>query len=576
MLLARISRGTKKLFFVLLFLLSFLTTYVIPLFAIPTAESFVAPDWNKITFASFGAIDSNGAVVAPIDVIQDLGYDPSRIWQKGFSAAEVLKLGDFSPTELSDFALSTVADFTGIDLGAIEQLSLDKFDLTAWQTWGSLSQAIPGLDKIPIGQIKPAIDFFSSLGAAEIPLNASIVEAIGINPSLGQIPLGDVLNLSNYSIADIPFLSNTSFNQFFKWQESFIGDIPGLQFVSFGSFLDIFATQTVRFDKPWEKESGDPNIGDDRFVSGSAIKGKVTPKRCPSGERCDYLALTNPPGTNSLPHQKNFVGQRIAWGQQQVEGGYGPLKKLNGGKEPTGYLPFGHFVKVAVKSIDQSDGSADLEFYFPICGQPYVDSCSPYFVGGFPYRTLREKDLMIISGASRPKNLNLPQNLARRRQEALMGMGYDNTIAYADIPPGEINQRIIDSAIANQGMPTDNRYSPAATKNGRLSCAWAVNEVLKDAGIKPLGANQLHVLSVERDLQNGRGVAVAPSDARAGDIVLVDRPGTAYQHIGVCLNNGCTKAISNSSAAASFSWISDGHFSPTYTGARRSIYRVTN
>ena len=131
-------------------------------------------------------------------------------------------------------------------------------------------------------------------------------------------------------------------------------------------------------------------------------------------------------------------------------------------------------------------------------------------------------------------------------------------------------------ALGLKGMPTGNGYSPPATENGRLSCAWAVNQVLQQAGIKPLGKNQLHVLSVERDLKNGRGFRVRPNEARPGDLTLVDFPGTNRQHIGICLNNGCTRAISNSSTSASFSTISDGHFSYSYRGARRAIYRVSN
>ncbi|MGF1488333.1 MAG: hypothetical protein ACFBSE_14700, partial [Prochloraceae cyanobacterium] len=569
---------TKKLFLVLLFLVSCcLQVYISPLAALPNPqpEVIVQPDWNNVSFASLPPITSPGLVNAPASLIEQLGYNPSRAWQIGDRAADILKIGDFSPTELPDFALSTVSSITGIEISTLTSLSLDKFSLMEWQNWDSLISAIPDLGGLPISRVKIAKDFFGELNSGDLPTDLSIMDAIGFSGS-GQIKLSQVLNLSEYQIADVPLLEITQIDSFLKWQESFISGIPGLKFVSFGSFIDFFSTQTARVDWTWsDAEHGSPTLLSERFTSGSAIRGKVTPKKCPPAEPSAYIELTNAP-TSTI----NFVGQRIATSSQKVEGGYGILKYLNGGLEPTGFLPFGKFAKVAIDEIIANEGIATLALYFNVCGQPWVDSCSSYFIGGFPLFTVREKDLLVISGVSSPKNLNIPSNLARIKQELLnrSGIGYSGSreVVYSDIPAGEINQNILNTALNSKGMPTGNGYSPAATENGRLACAWAVNQVLIDAGIRPLGKNQLHVLSIEADLKNGRGVAVNPVEAQPGDLVIVDVPGTNRQHIGICLDNGCDRAISNSSGNASFSWISDGHFSSSYSGARRAIYRVVN
>jgi len=140
-----------------------------------------------------------------------------------------------------------------------------------------------------------------------------------------------------------------------------------------------------------------------------------------------------------------------------------------------------------------------------------------------------------------------------------------------DTPQGDYANSKIVSAIQQLGA-FDTSGIPG-TDSGTLACAAAVNRVIQAAGFDPVGANTLYVPSVEQDLKNGRGVAVSATDARPGDIVLVDGGGKR-QHIGFCLDNGCTRAISNSSSRAAFNWQSDGHFNPVYPGARRAIYRL--
>ncbi|XHX78551.1 MAG: hypothetical protein RBJ76_01020 [Stenomitos frigidus ULC029] len=138
--------------------------------------------------------------------------------------------------------------------------------------------------------------------------------------------------------------------------------------------------------------------------------------------------------------------------------------------------------------------------------------------------------------------------------------------------PGEINKRIYEEAL----KALKERMSSCAvpgTDNGRNGCAWAVNQVLSRSGLSKIGSNPLYVPSVEEALKGGRGQRLSPSQAKAGDILIVD-DGVSRGHIGICLSDGCTRSISNSSSNCSFIWQSDGNFSESYAGVPRSIYRV--
>jgi hypothetical protein len=153
---------------------------------------------------------------------------------------------------------------------------------------------------------------------------------------------------------------------------------------------------------------------------------------------------------------------------------------------------------------------------------------------------------------------------------------------------GDLNAAIMNAISEVQAEGFSASVIPG-TNNGRLGCAGAVNYVLSSAGIEPLGPGahpwgSLSVAgsqgySVEEALQGGRGVAVEASEAQPGDLNIIDMGGS--RHIGICINVGCTRVVSNSSTRAgngqpSFVWESDGYFTPSYGGGRRAIYRVTN
>lgn len=116
------------------------------------------------------------------------------------------------------------------------------------------------------------------------------------------------------------------------------------------------------------------------------------------------------------------------------------------------------------------------------------------------------------------------------------------------------------------------------TQNGKFACMWSVNQVLKDAGISPLGNDTLLVLEARDELLQGRGLLVSQLEARPGDLVIIDAGGW-QQHIGICLNYSCTKVKSNSSHQASFSWISNSGFKypqGPYNSGTPEFWRLKN
>lgn len=104
---------------------------------------------------------------------------------------------------------------------------------------------------------------------------------------------------------------------------------------------------------------------------------------------------------------------------------------------------------------------------------------------------------------------------------------------------------------------------------GNNACAWSLNRVLSKAGIAPLGDNPNYVPSLYEALQNGRGKEVSSADAKAGDLVVA----FGEAHIGIGLDDGCSRVLSNSSSRALFGWESDTDFDGSY-GGPSTIYRL--
>lgn len=166
---------------------------------------------------------------------------------------------------------------------------------------------------------------------------------------------------------------------------------------------------------------------------------------------------------------------------------------------------------------------------------------------------------------------NRPDGLISGTLDIISGNGGNSAPEPGEVPSsdGTIPGKICAAAIAYEGTST--RNAPG-TQGGKLACAWAVNEVFKDAGLRPIGNSA--VRNMESAMQAGRGFRMAQNSARCGDVVILTE--SRGSHVGICLNAGCTSVLSNSSSRRSFTWRSAPDFRPSYKSGAFRIYRVTN
>jgi hypothetical protein len=165
---------------------------------------------------------------------------------------------------------------------------------------------------------------------------------------------------------------------------------------------------------------------------------------------------------------------------------------------------------------------------------------------------------------------NAQRYLASIQGTSIATLKESSSTCATNVASGPIQQRIYQAAKDSYGMDSSRSGLPGG---GNVACAWAVNRVLNQAGISTVGSNPNLVFSVRDALEAGRGQEIkARSQAQAGDLALALGSGNK-QHIGICMNDGCTQVISNSSSRQSFTWKSDTDFGGYY-GVPSKIYRV--
>ena len=693
------------------------------------------PDWSRISFRTLPPVMSDGSFTAPSDIANVVGYDLSRSWKAGQTTDTYLKLGDFQTSLYPQiFNLYTIAEMNKFDL---QQVTLGSLEMAKWQTVNDLVTAIPGLSNVPVTQVKPIAQLLSQSNF-RAGLSDSIGALLSESPELGQLSLGELgVQLNNFSITDIPGLDNIPLQNLKNWGNSSIAGVPGLAEIPLDKMpnpvgaVGILGMVDVTY--------GPAEQNRNNTISGSKQAGFTV--NC--SKDCAHAELTASPEL----HGKQWISGKY----QEVEGGEGFLKAVNGGKEPTGRHPFGEAFKVAVWDVDESSGTVSTALFFRICKRGIPDlGCTPYFLGPIPFLNYSEKSFMLVGlldglgGGSQPESIPtgvieqasamgipagaLPgsnsfvsgfglcgegpggvdfsalaaafssiegnygsvgsyvcdgdgncgrglgryqymsyrpdvrsalsqqpdgvailskldsgaaisqselervfppeaqdnifkgdqsRNIQQAQQEGFSGQrlvervgqihfggpgapidggasdvhgrltlktyGEELAHQYSTVaasgagkqcsetasgkatPAGETNQSIYQSMGSMGGVDTS-----MGPDGGNLACAWAVNRVLTNAGVQPLGTNTNYVPSVEADLQNGRGAQISQSEARAGDIVIEG----SQTHIGICLNEGCTQVRSNSSSRARFAWDSDFNFNGFYGGGSSRVYRI--
>ncbi len=352
-------------------------------------EGAKVPDWGKITFDSLPAINSNGGFQANAEVVQQLGYDPSRQWSQGQKPSNFVALGDFQNSfNLQNFDLSQIGQTSGIDT---QSAGLDKFGVMPFQDLKSLVKAVSGLGDFPIDQVLPIRDLITqSVGSFDT--NQTIDQLLAKAPQLGDLSFAS-LNLSQYKIANIPNLDTTQLGAFKNWQAVKIEDIPGLPKVPWANFPNAPQADGQTVGKV-DVVFGAAEHKRNRSISGSTMEGFGVP--CEKG--CGHIELSG----NSV------LGRQWDSGKyQEVRGGLGVLGSVNGGKEPTGRHPFGEAFKLVLWDISEPQGTASMAMFFRVCARGTPDlGCTPYFMGNVPLMTVRENEPIFLGKVGNDKGSN--------------------------------------------------------------------------------------------------------------------------------------------------------------------------
>lgn len=375
--------------------------------SIPTKIEIVAgkevrvPDWTQIAFDSLPPAIESGFLEFPAEILSQLDYDPSRIWQAGDLPSSFIMLGDVaSAFGLEQLSLDKIGELTGIPLDL--SAALESFETIGWQSAESLVKAIPGLEDILLSEVAPLLDLFSAGGFGfDISSLTTIGSAISTAPELASQLLGSQLNLGQYALGSIPGLADIPIGDYAQWGKTLISGIPGLGSLSFSSFpipIPNIIRAIALIDVPFSNaEKATPSAALLTISgSGEPYTGLTTLPVAPGvGQSYAYAELSDVLGEAGLAYGKRWV----AGSSQKVPGGYGVLKSVNGGKEPTGMMVYGPQFKVVLTGTDETKGAAKFGIYFRHCARtPFFDfGCTPYYIGPIPWIPASETDAVIVT-----------------------------------------------------------------------------------------------------------------------------------------------------------------------------------
>jgi hypothetical protein len=340
------------------------------------------PNFQQLTFDNLPDAPQSGSINVPPAVQRQLDYDPSRTWQEGQPIDTFLKLGDFQDSfQLQQLTLN---DIEQSSRQSFRQLPLDHFPLLSQQTLGNLIQIVPNLSQTKLSQLPLVQDLLNRNGYhISGVLNQPIGSLTKRYGNLNQLSLNQ-LDLSQYNFKDIPGLTAVPLQNFTGWQNFSVASIPGLSLVPFANFPNppqLSGGVVAKID--WVLS--DVEQPATQTISGSDRLGFNV--SCP--QNCAHIEL----GNNPVVAGKQWVSGKY----QSVDGGYGLLKGMFGGVEPTGRHPFGPSFKVVVWDVDEVTETVTTAWFFRICQKGLFNlGCSPYGIGPIPAFTYTENDWIFL------------------------------------------------------------------------------------------------------------------------------------------------------------------------------------
>jgi murein DD-endopeptidase MepM/ murein hydrolase activator NlpD len=360
------------------------------------ATRVLLPDWNQISLSQMPGITRSGSIDGK-PYIQALGYDLSRSWNTGMSPDQYLKLGDISEAFQPEvFSLEAIAQLTNLDL---DQVALSAFTLAAEQTLSHLAEVVPELAKTPVREVAPIAALLAAKAGGINVSGQTLAEVLAISPQAGQLQLREI-DLSSFPVTSIPNLKAVQLQQFEGWMNSFVEDVPGLGHVPLGAMPNPSPSESfanaelgslvMRIDQVYGPAEAQRN----NTISGSDLQGFSVP--C-AGD-CPYIELDDLENAGRNARGSLEGKQWISGKYQEVEGGWGTLRSVNGGREPTGRLPFGSAFKVAVMEPDETSDTVDTALFFRFCANAL--GCTPYFIGPVPFFTYKANALIFVGDLS--------------------------------------------------------------------------------------------------------------------------------------------------------------------------------
>jgi hypothetical protein len=223
-------------------------------------KQVLLPDWQRISFNNMPPIQESGSIKA---------NGLSREWNAGNTPDKYLTLGDIDEALKPQlFSLSNIASVS--NHSNLNTSVLEDFPLLGEQTIQHLAEVVPNLGQTNTSEIPP----ITALLKAESPqtnINTTLSNLLSQNPTLGKLKLNQI-DLSTYTISDIPNLDAVQLFNFKGWENTLIKDVPGLNTVPLASFplpLTEVGDKVARIDFIW----GHAEKRRQRTVSGSDVAG---------------------------------------------------------------------------------------------------------------------------------------------------------------------------------------------------------------------------------------------------------------------------------------------------------------
>ena len=241
----------------------------------------------------------------------------------------------------------------------------------------TLAVATPWLARISVKDALAGNPSLATILPASAYRSATLFSGRTLNPSIQNMPFGNVVNLRSTLLNRVPSLAATPLNNFAGIQRLTASMIPNIGNIPLANM------PTVRIPAGMAIVKMDLVRNKERNIQHMVMSGSEQQPNAPCQSNCDYIETRPVIGMPYLKGAKIISGDSL-----KVRGGKGLLAGVNGGKEPTGI----HFagMKLVVRNVNAKKGTAMVNLNFRACFYAFGEHCTPYFIG-FPLWQLSER-----------------------------------------------------------------------------------------------------------------------------------------------------------------------------------------